>query len=1230
MSLSTNPPNNREARLTALLLGELSDDEAAALRQEIARDPELAKLHERLSRTVGLVREAATSVDEVIVPEPAPLKLSSSRRETLLKSFKVVRPAHFAPWYRRVGVPRELVALAAMIMILAMLAAFVMVTRRERAAVANASDYNGDSHARIESWKAVGERQTITVSDQPLNGQARPQDLRVSELSAAGDSANRKSTEAEALVQQGRRLYESGKLEEAEAQLKRAREGDPSSRAAYYYSDRIREQKHKDETAGREERSKEKLKNIDSEWLQARPEVLKTADADYLAKSSESISLPLSAAAPSDKLDLFADIARQKQVSNTPNGAQDRGWNLPAGSSASAGVPAATAPPPVSGPAQQAGTSRLGDVGGVALQMEARKPQKSDTRQLDRLSQVGGGFGGGGGAGGAENTSGVKADTSLGYVVETAIPHDAKIPKSGWLEDGTWAAMGRPPAVPQTPPPLPKITTALDLTPVPGRIEVLRTNGSISSVALNSAAGDSSAGTHVAGTIFTTNDVPRRYDMAQRDLESTQKLEANGIYSVNAVGYVNVTNAAIDRSALAGESLVINETMFNPPTAPPAARNFRVVLPELGEAEKKDVAEKQLGLGQAGKSLAQTAAQPPVVDPATGLPVTKEVERLSSKSELDERPVMMAGGSIVRSSSPEKLERIKTIRIEEEARYERLNALYNSLTNLTTEELKKALATASPDPVLADLFAGVAKAEQRLAERLETHGPNHPEVQAAKQELADENTRLRNRYEVILEGLKTRTQSAKASLESLEKEIDAAKKTSPTSTAPISQPEIYTADNAFSTFSLNVSDVSFKLAEASLQKGALPEAATIRSEEFINAFDYRDPEAAPGKPIAFAWDRARSPFAHNRDLLRFSIKTSATGRHAGKPVNLVLLLDNSGSMERADRVRIIQECLRALAAQLNPEDRVSVVSFARTPRLWVDGLAGSQAAELPQRVGSLTPQGGTNLEEGMNLAYQTARRHFVAHGINRVVVLTDGAANLGDVEPQSLKQQIETHRKQGIALDCFGIGWEGYNDDLLEQLSRNGDGRYGFVNTPEAAATEFAGQLVGALQVAASDVKVQVEFNPKRVTSYRQIGYAKHQLQKEQFRDNTVDAAEIAAAEAGNALYAVQVNPRGEGPLAVVRVRYKTPGTSEYYEHEWSVPFSGSVPPLEEATAAIRLAGVAASFAEWLAASPYAAEVKPDALLRYLSGVPDAYGADPRPRKLETMIRQSIALAGSR
>jgi hypothetical protein len=186
------------------------------------------------------------------------------------------------------------------------------------------------------------------------------------------------------------------------------------------------------------------------------------------------------------------------------------------------------------------------------------------------------------------------------------------------------------------------------------------------------------------------------------------------------------------------------------------------------------------------------------------------------------------------------------------------------------------------------------------------------------------------------------------------------------------QPEVLTSANIFSTFSLNVSDAAFKLAQASLQNSVMPDAAAMRSEEFINAFDYRDPEPVPGAPIGFAWERAAWPFAHHRDLLRFSVKTAAQGRQTGRPLNLVLLLDKSGSMERADRVEIIHQALRVLASQLNEQDTLSVVVFARTARLWVDGVPGNQAGEAANRLDSLTPEGGTNLEEAMKLANQTA------------------------------------------------------------------------------------------------------------------------------------------------------------------------------------------------------------------------------------------------------------------
>jgi Mg-chelatase subunit ChlD len=411
----------------------------------------------------------------------------------------------------------------------------------------------------------------------------------------------------------------------------------------------------------------------------------------------------------------------------------------------------------------------------------------------------------------------------------------------------------------------------------------------------------------------------------------------------------------------------------------------------------------------------------------------------------------------------------------------------------------------------------------------------------------------------------------------------------------------------------------------------MPDGDRLRSEEFINAFDYRDPAPAPGQRVGFHWERARNPFAHNRELLRFSVQTAAAGREPGQPLNLVLLLDNSGSMERADRVAITEQMMKVLAAQLTGYDRISVITFARTPRLIVDGMRGDVAdapeALLEQVIG-LNPDGGTNLEAALGLAYETATKHFLTHGNNRVIVITDGAANLGNLDPEQLRERVIEQRKKGIALDCFGVGWEGYNDNLLESLSRNGDGRYGFLNDAERAPFQFAGQLAGALQVAAADVKAQVEFNPNRVTVYRQIGYQQHQLTKEQFRDNTVDAAEIGAAEAGNALYSVEINPSGNGPIGTFRVRYRVPSTGQYEEKEWVLPYAPDSPDLESAPAAMRLAATSAAFAEWLAGSPYAQTVSTAVLQNLLRNVPETYSPDPRPAQLQSMIQQAQAISG--
>ena len=266
----------------------------------------------------------------------------------------------------------------------------------------------------------------------------------------------------------------------------------------------------------------------------------------------------------------------------------------------------------------------------------------------------------------------------------------------------------------------------------------------------------------------------------------------------------------------------------------------------------------------------------------------------------------------------------------------------------------------------------------------------------------------------------------------------------------------------------------------------------------------------------------------------------------------------------------------------------------------------------------------------MNLAYQTALRHYLANGINRVVLLTDGAANLGNVEPESLKQKVEAHRKQGIALDCFGIGWEGYNDDLLEVLSRNGDGRYGFINSPEEAATEFAGQLAGALQVAASDVKVQVEFNPGA-----RDGVSPDRLRQASAHQGAVPRQHGGCRRDRRRGVRQRALRRGGEPArrrpARHRARALQGARHERITASRSGPcrYTGNAVPLEQASPAMRLAATASAFSEWLVVQPVRRRGHArTACSATCSGVPEVYGADARPKKLEWMIRQAKSIAG--
>ena len=402
----------------------------------------------------------------------------------------------------------------------------------------------------------------------------------------------------------------------------------------------------------------------------------------------------------------------------------------------------------------------------------------------------------------------------------------------------------------------------------------------------------------------------------------------------------------------------------------------------------------------------------------------------------------------------------------------------------------------------------------------------------------------------------------------------------------LSQEKIVRSD-PFSTFSLHVSDVSFKLSKSSLlDKNQWPENDKIRPEEFINAFDYGDPPATIKEKISCRIEQCIHPFLQQRNLLKISMKTAATGRSISKPLSLTVLLDKSGSMERQDREFSLLKSMEALSSHLNKNDVVTLIGFARQPRLIGDRIPGNQSSELLKLVKQTPSEGGTNLEEALNLAHKLAKRQYVKDGINRIVLITDGAANLGDADAESLRNSVITMRQEGIAFDACGVGADGINDKILESLTRKGDGRYYFLNRPEDADDNFVRQLAGSLRPAAKNVKVQVKFNPKRVISYKLTGFEKHRLEKEDFLNDAVDAAEMTAAEAGVALYHFQANPEGIGPVGEVSVRFKDMVTGKMMERKWNIPYDNNAPRLRESTSTMQLAALSGMFAEKLKASP--------------------------------------------
>jgi Mg-chelatase subunit ChlD len=430
--------------------------------------------------------------------------------------------------------------------------------------------------------------------------------------------------------------------------------------------------------------------------------------------------------------------------------------------------------------------------------------------------------------------------------------------------------------------------------------------------------------------------------------------------------------------------------------------------------------------------------------------------------------------------------------------------------------------------------------------------------------------------------------------------------------------EIPAAQEPFSTFSLNISDASFQLALAAVEKGERPDPESIKPEQFYNAVDYGDPAPSSLEPVAAAIDQTAHPVIPGRNLVRVAIRTASTGRSAAQPLRLTLLVDQSGSMARADRRAAMNAALAQLATLLTENDQVTVIGFSRPPRLIADSLPGNEAAKLPDLINPTASEGGTNLEQALNLSSELALRHKLDGAQNRIVLFTDGAANLGDADPDRLAERVKELRQQGLAFDIAGIGTNDTNDRLLSELARHGNGRYYLVG--ENTGASLAAQLAGAFRPAAENVKVQVKLNPERVGNYKLIGFEKDRLKTEDFHDDSVDAAELAADEAGVAIYQVETLPEGSGEIGEVSVRFRDTASGEMVERAWTIPHDPSTPALDKAAPQTQLATLVLLAAQKLQGGPLADAIRFPDHAETLAKLKQTYANDPKAQRLLTLI----------
>ena len=396
-------------------------------------------------------------------------------------------------------------------------------------------------------------------------------------------------------------------------------------------------------------------------------------------------------------------------------------------------------------------------------------------------------------------------------------------------------------------------------------------------------------------------------------------------------------------------------------------------------------------------------------------------------------------------------------------------------------------------------------------------------------------------------------------------------------------------EDAMSTFAVDVDTGSFPIVRRSLEHGQDVMRTSVRPEEIINYFDYG--YAGPGGDEAFAAHvhAAPSPFDAGHHVVRVGLQAKRAKRQV--PAHLVYLVDTSGSMQSPDKIGLVKQSLRMLTTSLRPGDTVALCTYAGSVREVLAPTGIDRRDRILAAIEQLSASGSTAMGSGIGLAYDLAERTLVRGHINRVIVLSDGDANVGPTTHHEILETIDAQRRKGITLSTVGVGTGNYNDVMMEQLANKGDGNYQYVDDAREARRVFVDQLDGMLEVVAKDVKIQVEFDPSLVASYRLIGYENRDVADEDFRDDSVDGGEIGSGHNVTAIYDVVLKDAStRRSWVTLRVRHKQPHGDEAAEQVFPLAPENVYTSFEGAHRSLRFATAAAGFAEVLRQSPYAKE----------------------------------------